>query len=173
MNINWDAVGAIGELASAMAVVITLIYLGKQLAATARQQRIDGNRAVSEEFNRINDIWRDERQTGMLIRAWNDWDTATPQEQHLTWLFFVKIFNHTQTLFTMWQAGSIDESVYQAEEEMSCQFLSTNGGTKWWALMANSHSREFVERINSVLASTEHRPITEQLPFWQAEHWPR
>ena len=173
MNINWDAVGAVGELASAIAVVITLIYLAKQLGAAARQQRLDGHRAVSEEFNRINDIWLDQDNTGMLVRAWNDWESASPQEQHLCWVFFTKVFNHTQSLFVMWQAGSIDGSVYLAEEEMCCQFLVTSGGSKWWEMMSGAHSQPFIERINAALAAKEHRPITELLPFWQAEHWPR
>jgi len=171
--IDWEAIGAIGEIGSAIAVVVTLIYLGKQLQSTAKQQKMDGHRAISEEFNRINDIWLDEQQTGKLIRAWSDWDSATPQEQHLAWVFFTKVMNHVQTMFLMWKAGTIDESVYLAEQRATCQFLVTSGGKRWWEMMQNGHSERFVEQINSALASDEFSPIIEALPFWKSEHWLR
>ena len=170
--INWEAIGAIGEIAGAIAVVATLAYLGRQLRSSARQQKMDAHRAVSEEFNRINDIWLDLQSTGMLVRAWSDWDTSTAQEQHLVWVFFTKVMNHLQTMFFMWESGAIDDSIYLAEEETSCAFLATNGGKKWWELSQGGHSDRFRDRINAKLATGEFAPITETLPFWRPEHWP-
>jgi hypothetical protein len=37
MNLNWDAIGAIGEIAGAVVVVITLIFLSKQIRETSSQ----------------------------------------------------------------------------------------------------------------------------------------
>jgi len=172
MDIDWEAVGAIGELVSALAVVSTLIYLGRQLHSTAKQQKLDGHRAISEEFNRINDVWLDTEKSGMLIRAWSDWDTATPQEQHLAWVFFTKVFNHLQTMFLMWEAGAIDDSVYLAEEEMTCQFLATSGGGTWWEMMRSAHADRFSDRIQKTFDAKKHVPITELVPFWNAKDWP-
>ncbi len=36
---NWDAIGAVGDLVAAVAVIVTLGYIGRQFAATLRQQR--------------------------------------------------------------------------------------------------------------------------------------
>ena len=170
---HWEAIGAIGEIASAIAVVASLIYLGRQLRSTALQQKMDGHRAISEEFNRINEIWLDEEKTGKLVRAWTDWEAATPQEQHLVWVFFTKVMNHLQTMFLMWQAGTIDESVYLAEEETCCQFLVTSGGQNWWKMMQDGHSRQFAQQINLALDAKAYVPVTDRLPFWRAEDWPR
>ena len=69
---NWDAIGADGELVSGTAVIATLVYLAKQIRDSAGQQRKDSHRAISEEFNRINDIWLRLDNTGMMVRAWSD-----------------------------------------------------------------------------------------------------
>jgi len=144
---NWDAISATADLLSGIAVVATLIYLGKQLRDSARQQRLDSHRAVSEEFNRINDIWLSADNTGMLVRAWSGWDRATAQEQHLAGVFFMKIMNHFQTIFLMWEAGTVDDAVYEGEEAMCCAFLSTSGGQRWWALFQGAHADRLRDRI--------------------------
>lgn len=41
---NWEAVGAIGEVVGAIAVVATLGYFGFQIRAEARRARIEANR---------------------------------------------------------------------------------------------------------------------------------
>ena len=53
---NWEALGAIGELVGAIAVVGTLFYLGFQIRQSNKQQRLESHRAMSElqiEVNRI------------------------------------------------------------------------------------------------------------------------
>ena len=169
---NWEAIGAVGDFVSGIAVIATLLYLAKQLRDSARQQRMDSHRAVSEEFNRINDMWLNLDNTGMLVRAWSDWDSATAQEQHLAGVFFMKIMNHLQTMFLMWESGTVDDSVYEAEEEMSCGFLATSGGQKWWDLFQEGFSVRLRDRIISKLSSGNHVAITELIPYWDKDHWP-
>ena len=133
---------------------------------------MDSHRAVSEEFNRINDIWLSMDNTGMLVRAWSDWEAATAQEQHLAGVFFMKMMNHVQTIFLMWESGTVEDSVYEAEEEMSLAFLSTTGGRRWWELFQSGHSARFRDRINQKLSTGDHRPVTELVPYWKKDKWP-
>ena len=168
---NWDAIGAVGDLVAAFAVIVTLAYLGRQFAATLRQQRVDSHRAISEEFNRINDVWLNLEHTGALIRAWSDWEGATAQEQHLAGVFFMKIMNHLQTMFLMWEAGTVDDSVYEGEEEFGCAFLVTDGGKTWWTMFQDAHAARFRDRINSKLSERDHVPVTELVPYWNPRHW--
>ncbi|NIS89940.1 MAG: hypothetical protein GTN98_07630 [Woeseiaceae bacterium] len=169
---NWDAIGAVGELVSGIAVIATLVYLAKQIRDSARQQRMDSHRAISEEFNRINDIWLSLDNTGMMVRAWSDWEGATAQEQHMSGVFFMKVMNHLQTMFLLWESGTVDDSVYEAEEEMTCAFLATNGGQTWWELFQQGFSSRLRDRINSKLSSNGHLAVTELIPYWHKDHWP-
>ena len=168
---NWDAIAAVGDLVAAVAVVVTLVYLGRQFAATLRQQRMDSQRAVSEEFNRINDLWLDLDVTGALVRAWSDWEGATAQEKHIAGVFFMKVMNHLQTMFLMWESGTLDDSVYFGEEHLTCAFLVTDGGKNWWAVFQEGHAARFKDRVNLKLAERENVPITELVPYWDRRHW--
>jgi len=51
---NWEAIGAIGEVAGAMVVVATLIYLSVQLRHNARSIPSNNSNNVMQGFNLIN-----------------------------------------------------------------------------------------------------------------------
>jgi len=170
---NWDAISAIANVLSGLAVIATLVYLARQVRDSARQQRMDSQRAISEEFNRINEFWLDLENTGMYVRALADWDGATPQERHILGVFFIKAFNHLQTMFLMWENGTVDDSVYESEEEFTCAFLAASGGKRWWELFESSLSQRFRDRINTKLSTGNYTPVTDIVPYWRAEDWPR
>jgi len=172
MVMNWDAISAIANVFAGIAVIATLVYLARQVRDSARQQRMESHRAISEEFNRINEFWLSLENTGMYVRALTDWDGATPQEQHIVGVFFMKIFNHLQTIFLMWENGTVDDSVYEGEEELCCAFLVTSGGRRWWELFQAGHSQRFRDRINGKLSSGTYVPVTELVPYWRPEGWP-
>ena len=47
---NWEAISAIGQLVGALAVVISLIYLARQVGSSARETRIASVRAQADRF---------------------------------------------------------------------------------------------------------------------------
>jgi hypothetical protein len=170
---NWDAAGAIGEILGALAVGFSLLYLARQLQINARQQKVEGHRAISEEFNRIADMWVDLEKTGMMVRAWSSWETASAQEQHIASVFLIKNLNHVQTMYFMWNSKGIDDSVYLAEENFLCSVLASNGGRAFWEIFRQDAVEGFRARINTKLESGSIVPVTEAVPFWNAEKWHR
>ena len=51
---NWEAIGAIGEIVGAAAVVLTLIYLAGQVKTSNRLSRAEAWRAPNSDLNSIN-----------------------------------------------------------------------------------------------------------------------
>jgi hypothetical protein len=68
---NWDAIGAIGEMLGALVVVITLVYLAVQIRyarnATIDQNRLARSSAVRELI--LATMENDERRNGQM-RNW-------------------------------------------------------------------------------------------------------
>ena len=87
---NWEAVGAIGEIAGALAVIITLVYLSAQVRQNTRASRLAAIQAANENSSRFSEliatdpelselVWRgmrepdslDEAETRRCVAAWN------------------------------------------------------------------------------------------------------
>ena len=52
---NWDAIGAVGEVAGALAVVITLVYLAKQLRENTSSNRTNSSWSMMHSFNQMHE----------------------------------------------------------------------------------------------------------------------
>jgi len=52
--VNWDIVSAIGELAGAVAVVLSLVYLGRQVSLSNRLAQAEAWRTPISDLNSLN-----------------------------------------------------------------------------------------------------------------------
>jgi hypothetical protein len=171
--VTWESIGAIGEVASAFAVLITLIYLARQVGQNSRQQKIESSRATSEEFNRLNSIFYDTEKAGMVARAFDDWTQASVEEQVVAQTFLMRYTQHMQLLFEMHDAAVVSESVYLAERGTLLATLSTPGGATWWKTSQVMYSQPFVESVKLGLESGDHPHFLEVMPWFDATRWPR
>ena len=53
--INWEAIGAVGEVTGAFAVVVTLIYLVKQLRENTSSNRTNASWSMMQSFNQMHE----------------------------------------------------------------------------------------------------------------------
>jgi len=53
---NWEAIGAIGEIAGAIGVVVTLAYLSVQLRQNTKASRLSAIQAASENSSRFSEL---------------------------------------------------------------------------------------------------------------------
>jgi hypothetical protein len=53
---NWNAIGAVGEIVGALAVVFTLIYLARQISQNTGVSSAEQNRAVMESYADFNNV---------------------------------------------------------------------------------------------------------------------
>ena len=51
---DWDAIGAVGEVLGALAVLITLFYLARQIRQNTEEIRSSNYHGVTDSFNELN-----------------------------------------------------------------------------------------------------------------------
>ena len=70
MFMNWDAIQAMGELAVAAAVIISLVYLAQQIKASNRLGRAEAWRLPTSDLNSLNAVFaQDSIFREVLFRA--------------------------------------------------------------------------------------------------------
>jgi len=76
---NWDAIGAIGEVVGAVAVISTLIYLAVQIRQSNRNLAEATSASIIQSFASINSrISSDEQFAELFIRGRDDIDALNP-----------------------------------------------------------------------------------------------
>ena len=111
---NWDAIGAVGEVGGAIGVVVTLIYLAGQL-----RQNTNALRSASyEHWNDISSSFTDfyARYAGELseIEQHTSVDQLTPAQMKILTSLGIKTVDQSQTAFLHHRAGTLDDDVFEA-----------------------------------------------------------
>ena len=74
--VNWEAISAIGQLVGALAVVISLIYLAREVRSNARETRRAAMRSTLDSLTRLAHHVTDNADLAELRnRGFNDFES--------------------------------------------------------------------------------------------------
>ena len=145
---NWEAIGAIGEIIGATAVVVTLIYLAVQLRQNTAGIRANAYQmwlsvTIAEQSTAQNPAMAETIATGLF-------DPSSLTEEN--WVPFAN-YCHTfvlkaESAYFLQKERIIDESVCEKEFDRTVKLLSTPGPAQWWSAGARTQfTDEFVSMI--------------------------
>jgi hypothetical protein len=81
---NWDAIGAIGEIIGAIAVVASLVYLATQIRQSTKVARSATRQAIAESAQRLGqDLIDDTGMAEILVRHINGEELTAEEEIRL------------------------------------------------------------------------------------------
>ena len=161
--------GSYGEFVGALAVVVTLAYLARQIGAqnaamrqTASIERTAGQR---ELLARCRD-WVEltiahPELIGVLRKALSNWDSATPDEKERASSWMLSAALQAEQALYMWREQLINEQSYQGFMGAVAAIVATPGGRKWWVHARIVLGDDISNQIDQELAS---RP--EGSPDW-------
>ena len=161
---NWEAIGAIGEILGALVVVATLFYLSGQLRQTSNALQRSNEYAHNESIHYAQRFHHDvfsllatDAELSSIHRRCLAGEELTPDEAHrFSWfvnsyLVFVEFAWNQQML----DLGFVDEdaeSVFVLTAPYIRKLLGTKVGIDWWQSTGPElFFGTFVDKINQVL----------------------
>ncbi len=85
---NWEALGAIGEIVGAIAVVVTLVYLALQVRSSARATEAQVHASLSSEMEHLaTSMAQDDALSEAMSLALKSKDLTEKQQIKLSWWF--------------------------------------------------------------------------------------
>lgn len=153
---NWEAIGAIGEVVGAAGVIISLLYLALQIRGDARAKRAETVHQQSEAFRDFLHIVATNREVAdIYVRGIRDFGSLNDEElarfsSHLGFLFRVYEEN-----FYQWEQGTLDAHVWHGLASPVDDILAYPGVREWWATREHWFSQPFREFIRAKLAEPQ------------------
>ncbi|MGR8949565.1 MAG: hypothetical protein ACU84Q_16090 [Gammaproteobacteria bacterium] len=126
---NWDAIGVLAELVSALAVVVTLIFLIMEV----RQSRIAAESAsvdlLASGWNTINGhVLDDPDFAHVFIEGLADPETMTPEQRDRFIILFQSYINHFTTIKKCYDAGNLPEDLWEYHASGMSNMANSAGG---------------------------------------------
>jgi len=148
---NWDAIGAIGEIVGAIAVILSLIYLALQIrqntTTTQGSNELVMSRSVANWVSKAN-------IDAHLRRAWGklaDGEELSSDEMAQI-LWYVSEWLHLcEGWYQLYRRGLMSESIWTARSNGALGLLKQDFVLSWWNAEGISVSTEFRSYMNTQL----------------------
>ena len=125
---NWDAIGAVGEIIGAAAVVLTHFYLAVQIRQSNRLSSFQTTRDIFAQFDDNNRLVVENQDLRML--AFMPLDALTNEQTKQLQVFVGRQANTLANLQTAYDQGLVDDALFAAGK------LSLKGFMNDWPSIA-------------------------------------
>ncbi len=108
---NWDAIGAGGEILGALAVLITVAYLARQISRSNELAQFNASKEIANQFNDLNKLLAtDSEIRGVMMKA----GSLTDDEQEQLYNVAIMFCNVWVSVQAAYDNGQIDSTLYNA-----------------------------------------------------------
>ena len=139
---NWEAIGAVGEIVGAIAVIATLFYLAIQIRYQTVSNNVSLQEGVLEGYNQANRIFAEsEELSGIFFKGLHHPDELS-DNQVVQFQFMLRLFvNQFLKIYRLHEQGLLSKEDWEGHASFGSFFLNTPGGKRF----RESHGEAFKE----------------------------
>ena len=150
---NWEAIGAVGEVLGAAGVIISLLYLAVQIRGDALAKRAATTHDQSiATANVLLSIANNSGLAELYFRGIHDLASLNGAELPR----FSALLGHTCRMwedeFFQWNEGHLDLRLWHGYDAAIGDFFSFPGVQAWWKTRSHWHSEQFQSFIERKLS---------------------
>ena len=152
---NWDAIGAVGEIVGAAAVVLSLAYLAIQIRLQNRESQVTAVTHLTEQWNSATLAVA---QYGELAKIWTAGlrGDALPENERARFFGISSSVLHvSEGLYLQKIDGRLDPRIWNGVDSRISDLLSTPGFQEFWRIRESWFSREFSEFVADRIATSD------------------
>ena len=153
---NWDAIGAVGEILGASAVVISLVYLAAQIRAQNREARAAAMHEISEGFRDSIATFVNRENAEIITRANRDFDALPDEDVFVLLAGLQRFLRLWEEAFHQYNDGRLDSKIWNVMVKQYASFISMPAMNRIWQLRKDYYDPEFREFVEN-LAKTEYK----------------
>ena len=149
---NWDAIGAIGEILGAAAVVVSLVYLSVQIKQNSNWLKATVFESAGNRSGEMISLVVGDAELSRLVQMGIAGKTneMTPEEKHRYCLLMQKAFRSNEVAFNHHKSGLLDSKNYEGIVANLSVWLHSDLFDTWWENIHPMFNPEFVEMVNSL-----------------------
>ena len=150
---NWDAFGALAEGLGALVIIVSILYLSRQIRESTRYASAEAERHIQESFIAIHDSLSSDREAFLAFRkalaGFDDLSDAEKAHAHIRFNIFI---NHLEMVLRMKDKSLVDAEIADTYGNVVVGVMSTPGGQEYWNRSGHTYQKNSRLHINERLA---------------------
>jgi len=144
--------GSLGEFVGAIGVVISLVYLARQMHQNTTSVRAASFNSMTENSIRLLEhSLRDADFADFLQRAEQDPSTLSPGEVVRWDAYRTAVYRHFGNLVYQYRVGSLDRQMWQSYRDTLKKHLRTPSWQAWFEVNKETFSTSLVELVGQIV----------------------
>ncbi|MBV9010344.1 MAG: hypothetical protein JO354_14455 [Verrucomicrobia bacterium] len=148
---SWEAINAIAQIVSSLAVVASLWYLAVQVHRSTRVTRLAAQDAAASALREVTKPFSENAELGRIWRTGlenlDDLDAEeTARFYHVTFQFLKAM----ETIHFHYIYGMMDEQIWSGWWNLYRHYLACPGLEHYWKLRSNLFSQRFRDFVDSL-----------------------
>ena len=154
ITVNWDAVGALAELVGAVGVILSLVYLARQIGQNTRSVRVASYQSWFNSYDSLsNIILASSEFDALLHRGLGDPDSLSEEDSRRVRGVLRRSFRQFENLYYQHSEAMIDPSLYEAWHRVYSHIGETPGFRFFWENEQGLFSEAFRRVIDEMLTA--------------------
>jgi len=130
---NWEAIGAISAIISAIAVIATLGYVAVQIRQNTSALRSTAIQGATDQHASMYDVLStDPKLADIFVRGLEMPDTLDRIETARFYAFLLSVMVRSQNWYMQTQSGALDNRVIESTSRIMSQISGTPGFRRFW-----------------------------------------
>jgi len=156
---SLQTIASIAEIAGAVAVVISLIYVGLQVRQNTAAIQSATAQAVHDNYAAwyIN-LSNDPALNDLVIKGLQDYLALNSTEKARFIDTFMAFLSYSQNAFYQWKQGSLPPQLWLGWESLIMNLVGTPGGKEFWRERGYTFGSEFRDYVVNVIMQKAPHP---------------
>lgn len=159
-DINWDAVGALSEAAGALGVILTLVYLIRQIKHNTAATRSSAAASYSHSSMSIANLLSRDTETNATFYGYLDATEEFSLADKRRAQAIVSVYLHAmEEAFDLYREGTLTEDKWQSRYRQIAWLSNRPGFREYWEEFGPVYADSFAEVVSETMApADEHGP---------------
>jgi hypothetical protein len=151
---NWEAIGAIGDMVGGFGVIITLIYLAMQVRQNTAAQKISSFQSLRENTVSLHDLCAsDSDLADLFVAGVSDQKPLSEQESNRFHFLLMSFFRRLESIYILEKVGHLSESDWSGIKLSCIDVLNQPGTRRWWMENQQRFRKDFVSWTQEMFES--------------------
>ena len=129
---NWEVIGTVAEVAAAVGVIVSLVYLARQIRQTHLDSEVNANRNAGRDYsNHLTVVMADEN-TDAFIKGLSSYASLTPAERYKFDFCMAGYINLVEVILLQNEAGRASELLDMVTDNFGPRVFAYPGAKEWW-----------------------------------------
>jgi hypothetical protein len=163
---NWEALGAIGELIGALVVVGSVFYLSRQIKESNKHARGEVTRHIQHTWNQFLGAGNlDDKTRETIRRGHGSFDTLSDSEKTVFFNFVAQITDHLEMVLRLEAEGLVSRDTADTYQFAIVGLIATPGGRELWEIASTICQPLAAKCISEKLNDPSTISFSDKFPF--------